>query len=914
MAQMKSLIFVYPLTPSLKAYYELISVNAAQENIEIYEIDDPNEFNQLFQSLGATIALFGDPKKCLKCLVANKKYTATLGSKILLFSPQLLHKQTLTKFHDLGLTEFLVDPMATKSISYKVNLLLKSLPQKAQAADKEEIKTFKTKEAENSTKEQVSTVKSMMIIEDPSAQNYNHKKEKKTNLYILKSHQDDEGSDELFANESESYEQDQRPNPHKADNLSSYWRSRERKAEIDLFGDAQKGPTQKRVPSASQAQMDEHQRQKDLQLHLEKHRESLTTQQNKIATLLEKSRPTSKSINLNLDSDHDQKKRILEDAFEEDDTIRLNKSLEIESEQNAKNKAETKLNLSHSKKTRASQNEDEHEQWDHRDSSSSRSLLVEKDDQVSDNEQEEASFEDDDLFKKAKTELSLSIEAEKATKQDLLDHLGGIPNKSHHDTEISLEKDISRSKFREENIEKYIKNSLKHSEGFILEAAEEDDELNEDFDLFSDEDFEEESPATLDLSLEHDAPQITKHDEYDLDLSSEKTKKPKTLFTIEQQRHEKKKNEDAQIDQSPIHLADNRADQLEKYYKGMGNSHKKQGWRVVQRVKSKNFRLNFIQDDDHHQIKLEERDKKIHSSKLSEGKDDQSVNSLYKDTTEIDGLRHKLKLQEQLDFDYLNKKQIKDEQHLSYDQNKHLDQKLEFDLLAQKKDILTAQDRTEDELSFDESQFEDQGEPEDNTDTRPLISAKPCGLINLIQISESFRAQTPSLKEHMQSIATTLHHHLGGQTSFYVFDHGSFMHEKFVCYPEILAQMNKTPESLNSWQSLESIKYPFWKLMNLPVWSDHSFQDTEIDYFHPFFEEGFFLGFAICYFQNGFQEHRSKEVEILIESARALYLELATKELSTNVQTPPAGNVLSLHEQISKPPQKKGFLGRLLGS
>lgn len=911
---MKSLIFVYPLTPSLKAYYELISLNAAQENIEIYEIDDPNEFNQLFQSLGATIALFGDPKKCLKCLVANKKYTATLGSKVLLFSPQLLNNQTLTKFHDLGLTEFLVEPIATKSISFKVNLLLKSLPQKIQADAKEELKTFKSEEAEKSTKEQVSTVKSMMILEDPNAQNYHHKKNRKTNLHILKSDQDEGENHELFANESESEEQDQKPNPHKADNLSSYWRSREKKAEIDLFGDAQKGPTKKSAPTVLQAQLDGHQRQKDLQLQLEKHRESLAQEQGQVSTLLGTKRPTSKSVDLNLEIGHDQKKKMLEDAFEEDDTIRLNKSLEIENEQNAKNKGETKLVLTQQKETRASQDQDKHEQWDHRSSSSSRSLLLEKDDRVSENELEEASYEDDDLFKKAKTELSLSIEDEKASGQDMFDHLGDIPKKSHHNTEILLEKEASKSKFREENIEKYIKNSLKHSEGFSLEAAEEDDEFDEDFDLFSDEDFEEESPETIELSLEHDAPQLTEQDEDDLDLSRKKTKKPETSFTIEQRPDEKKKNQEAQIDQSPIHLADNRADQLEKYYKGMGNSHKKQGWRVVQRVKSKTLRLNLIQDDDHQQIKSKDEDEKIHSSQLSEREDDQSVNSLYKDTTVIDDLRHKHKSQEQLDFDYLNKKQIKDEQYLSYDQNQRQDQKLDFDLLAQKKDLSTAQDRAEDELSFDESQFEDQDGPEANTDTRPVIAAKPCGLINLIQISESFRAQTPSLKEHMQYIATTLHHHLGGQTSFYVFDHGSSMHEKFVCYPEILAQMNKTPESLNSWQSLESIKYPFWKLMNLPVWSDHSFQDAEIDYFHPFFEEGVCLGFAICYFQDGLQEHRSKEVEVLVESARALYLELATKELSTNVQTPPAGNVLSLHEQISKPPQKKGFLGRLLGS
>jgi hypothetical protein len=132
MSNLKPLIFVHPLQETLKELMKIMKESAEQDGIEVHEVDSVQEFTQLFATVGQSVCLFGNPRKCAQDLQLIKKVNKKLHSKILLLSQKTIPRKTLEKFEKIGLTEAIIEPVAPKTLHYKVRLQLKSIITKAE--------------------------------------------------------------------------------------------------------------------------------------------------------------------------------------------------------------------------------------------------------------------------------------------------------------------------------------------------------------------------------------------------------------------------------------------------------------------------------------------------------------------------------------------------------------------------------------------------------------------------------------------------------------------------------------------------------------------------------------------------------------------------------------------------------------
>jgi len=136
----KPLIFLEPLSDTLKQLKQVFEENAESEGIELYEVDDLEEAGQLIPNLGQSLILTASPKKCAMMLQQNRRAIKGLQSKTILLSPKAIPRKTLDKFMKVGLTECVIEPVNPKTLLYKVRLQLRS------------IKTASEEEAEMSQK------------------------------------------------------------------------------------------------------------------------------------------------------------------------------------------------------------------------------------------------------------------------------------------------------------------------------------------------------------------------------------------------------------------------------------------------------------------------------------------------------------------------------------------------------------------------------------------------------------------------------------------------------------------------------------------------------------------------------------------------------------------------------------------
>jgi len=84
----KPLIFLEPLSETLKKLKEVISGTADDEGIEIFEVDSLEEMHQLIPTVGQSLTLCSNPKLCAGMLKQNKKAIKRLQSKVILLSPK----------------------------------------------------------------------------------------------------------------------------------------------------------------------------------------------------------------------------------------------------------------------------------------------------------------------------------------------------------------------------------------------------------------------------------------------------------------------------------------------------------------------------------------------------------------------------------------------------------------------------------------------------------------------------------------------------------------------------------------------------------------------------------------------------------------------------------------------------------
>ena len=123
----KSLVFLTPLCETLVKLKEVIDETADADGIEVFEVEELEEMRHLLPSLGQCLMIASNPRKCAQALLMNKRAIKILQTKSILLSAKKIPNKTLDKFVKVGLTECIVEPVAPKTLLYKVRLLLRSI-------------------------------------------------------------------------------------------------------------------------------------------------------------------------------------------------------------------------------------------------------------------------------------------------------------------------------------------------------------------------------------------------------------------------------------------------------------------------------------------------------------------------------------------------------------------------------------------------------------------------------------------------------------------------------------------------------------------------------------------------------------------------------------------------------------------
>lgn len=130
---MKPLVFLHPLSERLNQLKESVEETAEAENIEIYEIESLEELSQVAPHLGQFLALCSNPKLCARMLQLNSRVIKKEESKVILLSAKQYPPKTIDRLNKLGLTDFILDSVAAKTLQYKVKLQMRSITVKKES-------------------------------------------------------------------------------------------------------------------------------------------------------------------------------------------------------------------------------------------------------------------------------------------------------------------------------------------------------------------------------------------------------------------------------------------------------------------------------------------------------------------------------------------------------------------------------------------------------------------------------------------------------------------------------------------------------------------------------------------------------------------------------------------------------------
>lgn len=131
----KPLIFIKPYSKTLEKLVEVLKESSEDQGTEIYEIEDVKEAIQIIPQLGQSLIIAAHPRKSAQILQSAGKLIRKLQSKVLLLTPKPIPRRTIDKFMKVGLTECIIEPIAPKTLQYKVNLLLRSIVIKKEEGD-----------------------------------------------------------------------------------------------------------------------------------------------------------------------------------------------------------------------------------------------------------------------------------------------------------------------------------------------------------------------------------------------------------------------------------------------------------------------------------------------------------------------------------------------------------------------------------------------------------------------------------------------------------------------------------------------------------------------------------------------------------------------------------------------------------
>jgi hypothetical protein len=861
----KPLIFINPLSPSLQKLKEVIGETNEEDGIEIYECEDLNEANQLIQTVGASITLLSHPRLCSQLLQVNRKAIKKLKSKVLLLSPKDLPRTTIQKFQKIGLTEFLCEPVAPKSLIFKVKFLIKSLPGMKIKEEEEEAPTQKVEslilDGKENKDEDNTEVKSL-INEDKFDPKNQVQKKKETTLNLIDNSDSNNDSDKdsgllldiekpkdsspsntnLMLDESENSKKSKNLDLNIEKSDDSDQSSKNLNLDIDKNDLSPQPLTNDLEPSNLQVLESED------ELLLEQGKEKNSSQEDRELNI-EDSPPLGldSATDLNLDENHDINKLEkeldnfidednendhkdsfpeLEESLEKKDS---SKDLNIEDSDNVSSLSELDDNLVDPSQKNSSQSELDLEDSDNALNSNSSSLdLVDQND--SDNQKDEnetnlqidGSEQDVSGFEENNDNMATISDSED------LDLEKGDPNKKTSLNELDIEKTKLTSKNKDnlkitdgnesseekkDDLEAQSENydSLNSSDDNLnLESAENKNATNLDIE---DSDNDIQSEKELDNLVDKDDGNVSNRADFDLDIEK-KEKSAATEINIDSDNKVSKTQTDLQIDGEKNEYYDNATSFDFKEREKKKKKEIEQSWEGLISKKNQSFENS--------------------DSKNKTGEESFSIDKRNLGEQTIDyGKIHK----EFTDSHYEKKK--KEEEEKEKDPEKKKKEQEELD--------------------------------------KPVIPANSRGLefiIPLLKLYEDPEVEEKQILDYLCQITQSEHN---GHLIFFIYDKGK---ENFF---EVFNSFysHDDPDNLKEqiWLEIKKENFSKWKSQQLPTWDDPKFLEQNNNFFYPYFDGPNRLGFTIAIFNSGIEEIYSRKIEVFLESARGIFLDFSSNEV-----------------------------------
>ncbi len=900
MSGTKPLIFVHPLSDSLKKLKEVIAETADEDGVEIYEVDDVMEVSQLLPSIGQSLTIFSNPKKCAAVLQPNRRAIQKLNTKVILLSAKAIPRKTLDKFSKIGLTECIVEPVPPKTLLYKVKLLLRSI---VVSGDEEEDesgeKKFSHSEDENSDSQQKQRLEKGILTDNENVIDYNLRGKLGTDLALDADDSDDE----------------EKENGYKESSIETEWQGKVNNTSIDIEDEEDKDKEgseasyldaylRGKKKDTEEVVLDLENEAKDKKYHNDEDEDDYSSNRKRDQSLAleaeNKNNKNSDKTEKNTDDKFYKGKlnsSMLDMKFDEDDKSNMQDEEETSSaEQRKKTPTDFGLDIdSDSDDSHANdfESEDEEEKSKRK------------------NHEEAFNLETEEDSRKTNAANEILLEKENKEKEESHDDQERDERSREARAEglnLGLEDDENNEDERNENeIDNYIRGTLAKTVTLIDE--EEIDARNGNS---IDEDEDEEKDNThLDLEkgfkLDSDEEDENESRETKLNLDRDQNKEKEDLFDDDDQDQLKNRNSTT----LSLDGSDEKDSEKEEHELDDDDAYGKHR-------RDKDLSLAFDHDNDDKEKAAREESDKDYSRKKSgidldlEQDTDLKKYSAHTDKIETNldsrkGIKHQdydwdINKKKDGSENYGQEKKAKSQLDISFKEKVDLgEQTIDYRKLKSEFEAITINRSASGKKSDGPTYYSENKDKEflrgiysdDYLET--LTDAEVTALKNKVDQQEDtiFTPKSNGLEVAIQVLNLYENKNIQKEEVFKFIDQAIF--EKFQGI-SVFYILNRTKNEFEVvYQDKEKISETYikkesavkaqWDVLNLPNWENEKFNTDENLFFFPIYEGANKLGYITCYFENKPQQEISKTIEVVLETTRGLFLEFFHKEGITGEYT-----------------------------
>ena len=935
-ADLKPLLFMEPLSETLKKLKEVMEENSESEGIEIFEVESLEEMVQLMPTIGQSVVLASSPKKCAMMLQQNRRSIKVLQSKIIMLSPKTIPRKTLDKFMKVGLTECVVEPVNPKTLMYKVRLQLRSIATKKESGELQK-KYEEGQEANGSgaNDKKAKGIEKGVIQDDDSGMEIKEKKKAEEVTMedyskVKKKDQQEEAIDNYYRGEKKQRhdeipdEEEEKPKKaYQEEAIDTHYSGKlEQQEEIE-----EEKPDIDKLPQLGDLEEDEIEAmKKKMALEVE---DDIGKQNKKDVEEFEdeaKSRP--KSPSLEMEDDVPDGKTVEKDGedlgghykgelqqgldIEDDSQGDFVDKEEVEEEEIEAKKKKPQLDLMDDDAPKDYVDKEEEEsEVEAKKKKPQLDLVDDERPDFVDKKEEEAGDEDDGSkdvklevedegeelsAKQEKLEVENDTEDERDESEvDHLDKYMRSPNAKRPELDVEDEKDFYDERESQEDEGKAKKEQINYLD---IEEDNSKDPLKEEA---QDEEDIYARDKKVGLSIEDDDDR-NKEFEAEENEEGEFSKKKSSLNVEDDGGFGRKKVDATEKQEERRNRSNAKADHIKTHYSSKESiRHDEQDWESKWDKKQKEEKDPFTEKEEEKSLVFEKED--LGEQTIDYGKLQKEF-----DAINVDRLPSRKKKY----GEFKESSQVKTYQKTVYDFEGK-------------------------EVQMDFEEIEEVNEvPEEST----VFEPDPIGMDVIVQVFNLYMRPKSKIEEVSSFIGKVIKERYSANTAFYTFDKSTGNYDSIFnslidigagakpveisdeekkefsrselklaekhYAQEMEAYNAKKSELLKDWVVIEEEFKSEWDNCKLPLWSDKTFTQKEMYFVFPFFEGVNPMGYAVICFEEGFEEKYCKTIEMILESSRGLFLNDYHKKQGDQADYGKA------KKTKNKKKESKGLFGKLM--